>query len=193
MAFPLDGARCALGLAIALGLGAAALGAHSAGPTTLDGFDRFVGEDGTLRFEPEAVAGLTHLGSWFVPSGDNAGFHHVYTQAAAIAAYREVGAFPDGTALVKEIASHRRGSYTTGSRVASATDTRLWFVMVKDVEGRFGGSPLWGNGWGGGLFESDDPSRNVATDFRSDCLGCHAPAQPTDWVYVEGYPTLEAR
>ena len=27
-------------------------------------------------------------------------------------------------------------------------------------------------------------------DYRAECLGCHAPAGHTDWVYVEGYPLL---
>jgi len=172
-------------------LAAMVLGASAARKPTLDGFDRFVLEDGGFRFSAEeATRGLGHLGSWFVPAGENAGFHHVYTQPEAIAAYRETGRFPDGTALVKEIVSHRRGTYTTGSDVAHATDTRVWFLMVKDATGRFEGNPSWGNGWGWALFESADPSTNVAPDFRSACLACHVPAVENDWVYTEGYPLL---
>lgn len=177
----------------AAGVCCLAMGSERAAPA-LDGFERFVREDGTFHFSPERTRDLAHLGSWFVPSGDAAGFHHVYTQPEAIAAYRETGAFPEGTALVKEIVRHRRGDYTTGSDVASATtETVQWFLMVKSAEERLPEGPLWGNGWGWALFLGDDPGKNVASDFRADCLGCHAPAQATDWIYVGGYPTLKER
>lgn len=184
-AVPAAAVLCA---AAALAAGALAAGRQIPEP---DGFARFVNEDGSFRFSRElATRDLVHLGSWFVPEGDAAGFHHVYTQPGTAAAYRDTGAFPDGAVLVKEIVAHRRAGYTTGADVASATDTVQWFLMVKDGEDRFPGHPLWGKGWGWALFRSDDPTRNVATDFRRDCLGCHAPAQATDWVYTQGYPAL---
>lgn len=157
----------------------------------LDGFERFVRGDGSFRSPAgSASEGLVHLGSWFVPEGDAAGFHHVRTQPQAIEAYGRTGTFPDGTVLVKEIMTARRSDLSTGARVASATATRQWFVMVKDATNRFPEDPLWGQGWGWALFDAADPSRNTATDFQRDCLGCHAPAQASDWVYVDGYPVL---
>jgi len=168
-----------------------AAGGTASAPPTLDGLERYVRDDGSFRFSREAATrGLAHLGSWFVPEGDAAGLHHVYTQPEAIAAFRETGEFPDGTAIVKEVVAHRRGDYTTGSAVASGTQTVQWFLMVKDRRGRFAESPLWGDGWGWALFRGDAPERNVAVDRRADCLGCHAPARERDWVYVEGYPAL---
>jgi len=179
----------ALASAFAL-IGAAAI-AEGDAPATLDGFERHVAADGSFRFSREAAsAGLAHLGSWFVPDGPAAGFHHVYTQPEAIAAYRATGSFPDGSVLVKEISAFDRANYTTGANVASATDVKQWFLMVKDTRGRFPESPLWGNGWGWALFSGSEPEKNVATDFRRDCLACHTPAQATDWVYVQGYPAL---
>jgi hypothetical protein len=47
-------------------------------------------------------------------------------------------------------------------------------------------------GWGWALFKADAPDVQVATDFKKDCLGCHIPAQQTEWVYVNGYPVLVA-
>ena len=156
-----------------------------------DGYERYVRPDGRFTFDPEtAMEGLVHLGSWFVPQGDAAGFHHVYTQPGVAEAWRKTGVFPDGTALIKEIASHRRASYTTGSDVASVTEPRQWFLMVKDVRGRFPNERTWGEGWGWALFQSESPTENVASDFRQDCLGCHVPARSNDWVYAEGYPSL---
>jgi len=181
------------GLACVVATGLAAR-AGDAPAATLDGYERFVAEDGAFRFSRTlSREGLVHLGSWLVPAGDAAGFHHVYTQPEAIAAYRATGAFPDGTALVKEIVGHRRADYTTGADVASATGTKQWFLMVKDARGRFPEHPLWGEGWGWALFAGDDPTTNVAADFRQDCLGCHVPARASDLVYVEGYPALGRR
>lgn len=158
---------------------------------TLDGYERFVGPDGSFRFPGEAARdGLAHLGSWFVPEGASAGFHHVYTQSEAIAIYRKTGVFPDGTVLVKELRKHARGDYTTGQNVASASAPTQWFLMVKDAHGRYPDHPLWQQGWGWALFEADAPGRNVATSFASDCQGCHLPARASDWVYVQGYPRL---
>jgi len=174
----------------AIGLAIASLGAGAQGERTLDGYEHFVGESGQIEFSPAKLERLVHLGSWFVPQGDAAGFHHVYTQREAIEQFRRTSRFPDGAVLVKEIVRARRANYTTGADVASATHTQQWFLMVKDERGRFAGNPLWGDGWGWGLFERDAPSINVATDFKRDCLGCHVPAQNTDWVYVQGYPPL---
>jgi len=172
-------------------LAAGVLGASATRTPTLDGFERFVRQDGGFRFSAEdATRELDHLGSWFVPAGENAGFHHVYTQPEAIEAYRATGRFPDGTALVKEIVGHLRSTYTTGSDVARGSDVRQWFLMVKDERGRFEGNPSWGNGWGWALFKSEEPGANVAPDFRTACLGCHVPAIESDWVYTEGYPAL---
>jgi Cytochrome P460 len=41
---------------------------------------------------------------------------------------------------------------------------------------------LWGDGWGWSWFDSGNPTKTTSTDFRDDCLGCHVPAQATDWI-----------
>ena len=135
---------------------------------------------------------MVHLGSWFVPEGDASGFHDVYTEASSVEAFRKTGRFPDGATLVKELRSSLAANYTTGNGVSRATsEIKQWFVMIKDERGRFPGNPNWGEGWGWALFKPDHPKRNVATHYRTDCLACHIPAQANDWVYIEGYPTLE--
>jgi hypothetical protein len=162
-----------------------------AGRDSLDGYARFVEEDGSFSFPGESFReGLVHLGSWFVPEGDAAGFHHVYTQPEALAGYQRTGEFPDGTVLVKELRGHARANYTTGTNVASATAPTQWFLMVKDTEGRFPGNPLWREGWGWALFKAGAPGVNVAKGFANDCQACHLPARNTDWVYTNGYPRL---
>lgn len=156
-----------------------------------ESFSPYVSDKGAISFPDNFRQSMVHLGSWFVPEGEASGFHDVYTEAAAVEAYRKTGKFPDGATIVKELRAARSGDYTTGKDVSYATETvKQWFVMVKDSEGRFANNPLWGDGWGWALFQPADPANNVATDYKVDCLGCHVPAQERDWIYTEAYPTL---
>jgi len=41
------------------------------------------------------------------------------------------------------------------------------------------------------LYYADDPSKDVSTDYKKDCIGCHIPAKNSDWVYVNGYAVLK--
>lgn len=137
---------------------------------------------------------MVHLGSWFVPEGGASGFHDVYTEKESVEVFRKTGKFPDGAVLVKELWASKSGSYTTGEGVNYATkDIKQWFVMVKDVKGRFANNPLWGDGWGWALYKPDNKAKNVATDYKVDCLGCHVPAKDKDWIYTEAYPTLNSQ
>jgi hypothetical protein len=156
-----------------------------------EGFSPYVDATGQITLPPDFRANMVHLGSWFVPEGEAAGFHDVYTEKETVEAFRETGKFPDGAALVKELRASEAGNYTTGANVSHATDgLKQWFVMIKDTEGRFPDNPLWGEGWGWALYMADDSTTNVATNYQIDCMGCHVPAMANDWVYVEAYPTL---
>jgi len=46
---------------------------------------------------------------------------------------------------------------------------------------------------GPGRNKSGAPDKQVATDYKTDWLGCNIPARTTDWVYVQGYPVLAAK
>ena len=118
--------------------------------------------------------------------------HYTYASPGTAEYYRKTGKFADGTVLVKEVFATDHAQMTTGD-VRWATNTKVWFVMIKDEKGSHPGNPLWGNGWGWALFKSDAPDKQVATDFKKDCLGCHVPAKATDWVYVQGYPVLHSK
>ena len=157
-----------------------------------DTFSPYVDESGAISFPEDFRTTMVHLGSWFVPSGDASGFHDVYTEKETVEAFRETGKFPDGATLVKELRASETGNYTTGSGISYETDgLKQWFVMIKDTEGRFKGNKLWGEGWGWALYKPDDRTKNVASNFRSDCLGCHIPAKKKDWIYTEAYPILK--
>lgn len=156
-------------------------------------FSDYVDGKGNISFPKDFRTSMVHLGSWFVPEGGASGFHDVYTEKESVEAYRQTGEFPDGATLVKELRASQEGDFTTGQGVSYATSgIKQWFVMVKDSKNRFDDNPLWGEGWGWALYKPDNPDKNVATNFRTDCLGCHVPAKDQDWVYTEAYPTLKS-
>jgi len=118
--------------------------------------------------------------------------HYTYASPGAAEYYRKNGKFADGTVLVKEVLGSDHAQLTTGE-AHWASGTKVWFIMIKDEKGRYRGNPLWGDGWGWALYKSDAPDKQVAVDYKKDCLGCHVPAQKTDWVYVQGYPVLGSK
>ena len=127
-----------------------------------------------------------------VDFNNNTEMHYTYASPGTAEYYRKTGKFADGTVLVKEVFATDHAQLTTGD-AHWATGTKVWFIMIKDEKGRFSGNPLWGDGWGWALYKSDAPDKQVATDFKKDCLGCHVPAKATDWVYVQGYPVLHSK
>jgi hypothetical protein len=154
-------------------------------------FSPYVDAEGAIAFPEGFRTSMAHLGSWFVPSGGASGFHDVYTEKESVEYYLENARFPDGAVIVKELRASTAGNYTTGAGVHHSTDgLKQWFVMVKDTQNRFPTNPLWGDGWGWALFKPDQPTVNVAADYKVDCLGCHIPAKDNDWIYTEAYPIL---
>lgn len=156
------------------------------------GFSPYVSQDGAISRPVDYRETFQHLGTWAVAKQQNEPvfeMHNVYARLEDIQAFRRDGKFPDGAALVKEITNVAAADLTTG-RSSWSTSNKVWFVMIKDAKGRFPDSGLWGDGWGWALFKADDPARNVATDYTTDCLTCHVPAKQDDWIYVRGYPVL---
>ncbi len=155
-------------------------------------FSPYVDAQGKISLPKDYRAKFTYLGSWAVPveKSPGQGFHDVFTQPESVEVYKKTGKFPDGTVLVKEIRKINSGKMTTG-QAYWAGDIAVWFVMVKNDQGRFKNNPNWGMGWGWALFEAKDPNKNVSTNFQKDCKECHIPAKNTGWVYIQGYPTLK--
>jgi cytochrome c len=155
-------------------------------------FSPYVSKDGGISLPAHYREKFLHLGTWAVakkPDTPVHELHNVYTRPEDIQAYRKDGKFPDGAVLVKEITNVGSDKLTTGQS-AWGKDVKIWFVMVKDSKGRFPKNDLWGDGWGWALFEAKDPKKNVATDYKTDCITCHVPAKKDDWVYIRGYPIL---
>jgi hypothetical protein len=154
-----------------------------------NGFD-LVDKSGVIRKPADYRDRFQALGVFSVAdSSGTVDMHYTYAPPGTAEYYRKNGKFADGTVLVKEVFGSDHGQMTTGD-VHWASKTKVWFVMVKDEKGRYPGNPLWGDGWGWALYKSDAPDKQVATDYKKDCLGCHVPAKTTDWIYVQGYPVL---
>src|SRR5262245_1268752 len=167
-------------------LGATLMGDAPAGQWDL------VEANGKIRKPPDFRERYQMLGTYMVLDRSGNEMHNTYASPGTAEFYRKNRRFADGTVLVKEVLATTHAQLTTGD-AHWAEGTKVWFVMIKDDKGRFPGNPLWGNGWGWALYKSDAPDTQVATDFKKDCLGCHIPAQKTDWVYVSGYPVLGAK
>jgi hypothetical protein len=119
--------------------------------------------------------------------------HATYASPGAAQYYRKNGKFADGTVLVKETFTTDHAQMTTGDARWATNKTIVWFVKIKDAKNRFPNNKLWGDGWGWALFKADAPDKQVATDYKKDCLGCHVPAKSTDWTYIQGFPVLKSK
>lgn len=156
---------------------------------TFNGFD-LVDKAGNIRKPANYRDLYQSLGMFSVVDYNNdTEMHYTWASPGTAEYYRKNGKFADGTVLVKEVFASDHAQLTTGD-AHWAKGTKVWFIMVKDAKGRYSGNPLWGDGWGWALYKSDAPDKQVATDFKKDCLGCHVPAKATDWIYVQGYPVL---
>ncbi|HEY4367524.1 MAG TPA: cytochrome P460 family protein [Steroidobacteraceae bacterium] len=151
-----------------------------------------VDTQGNLHVPTDYRTRFESLGSWAVAADAGQGskeMHVVYASPGTIAAFRKSGHFPDATVLVKEVFATATGSMTTGT-VSHAQTLKGWFVMVKDTKNTHSGNKLWGDGWGWSWFDAGNPDKTTSTDYTKDCLSCHIPAKPTDWIYLQGYPPL---
>ena len=172
-------------------LGSLYWAATAQAPGAFDGF-KLVDQAGNIHKPSDYRDRLQLIGAYMVldPKGNQ--IHFTYASPGASEYYRRNGKFADGTVLLKEVDGTDHAQLTTGN-ANWAADTKVWVVLIKDAKSRFPANPLWGDGWGWALFKSDAPDKQVATDFKKDCLGCHTPAKADDWIYVRGYPILHSK
>jgi Cytochrome P460 len=164
--------------------------ANAQGKQSFDGFT-LVDKTGNIRKPADYRDLYQMLGSWTVLDPKDNQMHLVWASPGTAEYYRRNKKFADGTVLMKEIHGTDHAPMTTGD-AHWATDTKVWFMLIKDSKGRYPNNPLWGDGWGWALFKADAPDKQVATDYKKDCLGCHQPAKADDWIYVKGYPVLHS-
>jgi hypothetical protein len=147
---------------------------------------------GSLQVPGDYRTQYQFLGTWSVANDQGPGakqLHEVYASPGAVEAYRKDGHFPDGSILVKEVYKAATESMTTGT-VSHPDKLAGWFVMVKDSKNSYPENKLWGDGWGWAWFDADRPQKTTTVDYKNDCISCHIPAKSSDWVYVNGYPSL---
>lgn len=152
-----------------------------------------VNAHGDLRVPENYRTSYEFLGTWAVAADEGAGakqMHSVYASPGTSAAYRKTGKFPDGTVLVKEVFAAATAKMSTGT-VSRSDELKGWFVMVKDTKHSHADNKLWGDGWAWSWFDVGTPTKTSSTDYKKDCQSCHVPATSTDWIYVQGYPTLK--
>ena len=164
---------------------------NSQSTESFNGFE-LVDKTGNIRKPTDYRNHYQALGTYTVldPKGNQ--MHFTYASPGTAEYYRRNGRFADGTVLVKEVFGTDHAQMTTGD-AHWASGTKVWFVLIKDEKHRFPDSSLWGDGWGWALFKADAPDKQVAVDYKKDCLGCHIPAKSTDWIYVRGYPVLSSK
>lgn len=163
-------------------------------------YENLVDDSGNITLPENYRSEWTFLGTWSIAekeveqssaaSGHGAaGLHNVYTQPGVAEYFRENGSFPDGAMVVKELLKANTSTMTTGT-VSRGVEVEGWFIMVKDTNGRFDSSPLWGDGWGWVLYNASDTKNPVTQNYKTECIGCHIPARHDDWIYLSGYPVL---
>lgn len=151
-----------------------------------------VDANGNLRVPAHYRTSYQFLGSWAIAADKGQGskaLHLVYASPGTIAAYRKTGRFPDGSVLVKEVYQTATQPMATGT-VSHAQKLQGWFVMVKESRDIHPNNKLWGEGWAWSWFDASNPLKTTSTNYKTDCLSCHVPAQATDLVYVGGYSPL---
>lgn len=190
-------------LGVSLTVGLALVGACSRGAgdnssaqavaSVANPYASIVSNTGDISFPKDFPNGMVFMGSWAV-TGENgvADIHSVYGRQVDIDYYKENGVFPDGAVLIKEVVEAEGAKHTTGDAFWGAKPV-TWFLMVKDMQGRFPQHPLWGDSWGWAQFDPQDRSRQIASSYDESCKACHVPAADIDRVYVYAYAALGTR
>ncbi len=156
-------------------------------------FSPYVNAQGEISLPSEYRQSWSHLGSWLIAdaAAPGYGFHDVYVQSGSLDYYLQHNEFPDGAVLIKEVRDIKLGAQTTGL-AQWAGEIKIWFVMVKDSQNRFPNNSHWAEGWGWALFDKTS-GKNISDGFSASCKACHLPAQPQDWIFTGGYPSLRSR
>jgi cytochrome c len=188
-------ARLLAAVLLAAASGAWAIRGLHAQAAKAEEFSKYVDASGGISLPEDFETAFVHLGTVAVaPKPDQPvnELHGTYTRTEDLAAFLRDGKFPDGAVLVKDVRTTSNSKLTTGA-AAYGADVKVWFVMIKDSKGRFPENDLWGDGWGWGLFEGKDRTKQVAVNYATECRTCHVPAKKQDWVYTQCYPALRAQ
>ena len=115
-------------------------------------------------------------------------FHNVYINPSAWQEWKKSGTYPEGTMMVKELASVGTKSAPSGNGYFEGDFTGLE-ISVKDST-RF---PAESKGWGYFSFGHKYPLKTeVQPNSFTSCAQCHVANAASDMVFSQYYPVLRA-
>ncbi len=141
---------------------------------------------------PEDYRKWVYVGCPVTPNDMNDGkamfpeFHSVYIDPHSYDAYQKTGKFPDGTVMVKELASVGAKKAPSGNGYFMGDFLGL-AAAVKDSK-RFPKEP----GHWGYFSLSETDKANAEAQPTANCNTCHQQNAAEDWVYTQFYPVLRA-
>lgn len=157
-----------------------------------DRFLKFTRDNQLIR--PTGYRKWIYAGTPVTPNDMNDGkaafpeFHSVYIDPVSFAAYEKTGEFPDGTIMVKELASVGAKSATSGNGYFMGDFTGLE-VSLKDSK-RFADEP--GN-WAFFSFGHEHPLKDqTAAHPTANCNDCHGGSADQDYVFTQYLPVIRA-
>lgn len=152
-------------------------------------------DDGSLE-RPHGYRTWVHVGTPLTPNDMNDGhapfpeFHTVYVDPVSYEAYKQTGAWRDGTVFIKELTGVGAKAATSGNGYFQGEFIGLE-ASVKSAE-RFAQEP---GHWGYFRFtdEGGGPVRRVAqAQPTMACAACHQSSAKDDLVFTQYYPMLRA-
>jgi hypothetical protein len=144
---------------------------------------------------PQNYRHWVFVGSPVTPNDMNNGkaafpeFHHVYIDPTSFASYQKTGKVPDGTILVKELASVGSKAAVSGNGYFPGEFVGV-AAAVKDGK-RFAKEP---GHWAYFSFMGDEGKALTAAapQATEGCNVCHQQNAAEDWVFTQFYPVLRA-
>lgn len=126
---------------------------------------------GTSAFPKDfGRTGRTWVLGWFPKWGVDCPFTR-FTRSEVAGALPETWRVP-GRGHARQGDSKQQVSQDDDRTDQWANQPQIWFVMVKDTQGRFPGNPLWGDGWGWALFKAEDTAASATKDYSKECIPC---------------------
>jgi hypothetical protein len=124
--------------------------------------------------------GMTYGPARATTPGDNPAFENVFVNPAAYKAFKQTGAWPEGTIFVLEIrASESKGSINQGGHYQ--TGLQRFEAEVKDKR--------FEDGWA--FFGFDEKNESAqAIPKTAGCQACHSKNGAVENTFVQFYPTL---
>ena len=155
---------------------------------------KYTADGQLIAFAPEVYREWIYVGTPLTPNELNDGdapfpeFHNVYINPTAWRAWKKTGTYPEGTVMVKELASVGAKKATSGSGFFEGEFTGLE-MSIKDTK-RF---PAEAKGWGYFSFGHKYPlKKQTAPNQFVSCAQCHVLNAASDMVFSQYYPVLRA-